>query len=102
MSIDWERLARAAGIAFVAFVILAFVVGGETPSVGDPVEDIVSYYEGDRGQVLASSFLFALALGFWIWFAGAVANTLRERGEGRVAATITGAVAAFVAIQFVG
>jgi hypothetical protein len=102
MSIDWERWARAAGIGFVVFVVLAFVVGGETPSVGDPVEDVVSYYDGDRGQVLVSSALFALALGFWIWFAGTLANNLREHGEGRVAATIIGAVAAFAAIQFVG
>ena len=102
MAVNWERWARAAGIGFVVFAILAFVVGGETPSVGDPVEDVVSYYDGDRGQVLVSSFLFALALGFWIWFAGALANTLRERGEGRVAATIVGAVAAFVSLQLVG
>ena len=101
MAINWERWARAAGVAFVVFVILAFVVGGEAPSVGDPVEDVVSYYDGDRGQVLVSSFLFAVALGFWIWFAGTLANNLRDRGEGRVAATITGAVATFASIQFV-
>jgi hypothetical protein len=101
MAADWERWARAAGIGFVVFAVLAFVVGGETPSVGDPVEDVVSYYD-DRGQVLVSSFLFAVALGFWIWFAGALANNLRERAQGRVAATIIGAVATFAAIQFVG
>lgn len=102
MAIDWERWARAAGIGFVVFVVLAFIVGGETPGVGDPVEDVVSYYDGDRGQVLVSSALFAVALGFWIWFAGTLANNLRERGEGRVAATVIGAVATFTAIQFVG
>jgi len=101
MSISWERGGRSAGIAFVVFVIVAFIVGGETPTVGDPVAEIVSYY-GDRGQVLASSGLFALALGFWIWFAATLANNLRERGEGRVGATIIGAVATFAAIQFVG
>ena len=101
MSIDWERWARSAGIGFVVVVILSFVVGGETPTVGDPVEEIVSYY-GDRGQVLISSGLFALALGLWIWFAATLANNLRERGEGRVGATIIAAVATFAAIQFVG
>ena len=101
MAVNWERWARAAGIAFVVFAILAFIVGGETPKVGDPVEDVVSYYDGDRGQVLVASFLFAIALGLWIWFAGTLANNLRERGEGRVAATIIGAVATFTAIQFV-
>ena len=101
MAVNWERWARGAGIGFVLFVALAFVIGGETPTVGDPVEDVVSYYDGDRGKVLVSSALFAIGLGFWIWFAGALSNNLRERGEGRVAATIIGAVAAFVAIQVV-
>jgi hypothetical protein len=40
-------------------------------------------------------------LGFWVWFAGTVANNLRERGQGRVAATIVGAVATFASIQLV-
>jgi hypothetical protein len=101
MSVNWERWARGAGIGFVVFVVLAFVVGGDTPTVGDPVENVVSYYDGDRGRVLVSSALFAIGLGFWIWFAGTLANNLRERGEGRVAATIIGAVAAFVAVQVV-
>jgi hypothetical protein len=99
MTVNWERWARGAGIGFVVFAVLAFVVGGETPTVGDPVEDVISYYDGDRGKVLVSSALFAIGLGFWIWFAGMLANNFRERGEGRVAATIIGAVAAFVAIQ---
>jgi hypothetical protein len=102
MTIHWERWARASGIAFVVFAVLAFVVGGETPQVGDSIEDVVSYYDGDRSTVLVSSFLFAVGLGFWIWFAGTLANNLRERGEGRVAATIIAAVAAFATIQLVG
>ena len=99
MDVNWERWGRAAGIAFVVLTVLAFIVGGEPPTVADSAEDVVSYYDGERGQVLISSFLFALALGFWIWFGGTVANSLRERGEGRVAATIIGAVSAFVSVQ---
>ena len=102
MTVNWERWARAGGIGFVVFAVLAFIVGGETPQVGDSVEDVVSYYDGDRSTVLVSSFLFAVGLGFWIWFAGALANNLRERGEGRVAATVIGAVAVFATIQLVG
>lgn len=99
--VNWERLGRAAGIAFVVFTIASFIVGGEPPKVSDSAADVVSYYDGERGQVLLSSFLFAVALGFWIWFGGTLANSLRERGEGRVAATIIGAVSAFAAIQLV-
>jgi len=99
--VNWERWGRAAGIAFVVFTVASFIVGGEPPKVSDPAADVVSYFDGDRGQVLVSSFLFVVALGFWIWFGGTLANTLRERGEGRVAATIVGAVSAFVAVQLV-
>jgi hypothetical protein len=102
MGMNWERWGRAAGIGFVVFAVAAFIVGGETPKAGDPVEDVISYFDGDRGQVLVSSVLFAIGLGFWIWFAGTLANNFRERGEGRVGATVIGAVAAFASIQFVG
>lgn len=98
---NWERLGRAAGVGFVVLTIASFIVGGEPPKVSDPAADVVSYYDGERGQVLVSSFLFAVALGFWIWFGGTLANSLRERGEGRVAATIIGAVSAFVSLQLV-
>jgi hypothetical protein len=101
MTVNWERWARSAGIGFVVFAVLAFVVGGEPPTVADSAEEVVSYYVGERGQVLVSSFLFAVGLGFWVWFAATVANNLRERGEGRVAATIIGAVAIFVSLQLV-
>jgi hypothetical protein len=98
---NWERWGYAAGIGFAVFTIAAFIVGGEPPTVSDPAEEVVSYYDGERGQVLVSSFLFALALGFWLWFGGALANSLRNRGEGRFAATIVGALSAFVAVQLV-
>jgi hypothetical protein len=100
-AMNWERWAYSAGIGFVVLTIVAFIVGGEPPTVSDPAEEVVSYYDGERGQVLVSSFLFALALGFWVWFGGALANSLRNRGEGRVAATIVGALSAFVAVQLV-
>jgi hypothetical protein len=98
---SWERWARAGGIGFVVFAVAAFIVGGEPPTVSDPAEDVVSYYDGERGQVLASSFLFAVGLMLLLWFAGAIAHTLRERGQGRVAATLIAAVSAFVAVQLV-
>ena len=100
--INWERWARSGGIAFVVLAVVAFIVGGEPPKVGDPVADVVSYYDGDRGQILLSSFLFVVALVFLLWFAGSIANLLRESGEGRVASTLTAFVTAFVGVQIVG
>ena len=98
---NWERWARAGGIGFVVFAVAAFVVGGEPPKVSDSAEEVVSYYSDDRGQILVSSFLFVVGLILLLWFAGAIANALREKGEGRVAATLIAAVSAFVSVQIV-
>jgi len=101
MNLDWERWGRAAGAAFVVLTIAAFIVGGEPPSVGDPAADVVSYYGDDRSQILVSSVLFVLGLGFFLWFAATLANNFRERGEGRVGVTVIGAATAFVTVQVV-
>jgi hypothetical protein len=101
MNLDWERWGRAAGAAFVVLTIAAFIVGGEPPSVGDPAADVVSYYGYDRSQILVSSVLFVLGLGFFLWFAATLANNFRERGEGRVGVTVIGAATAFVTVQVV-
>jgi hypothetical protein len=98
---NWERWARSAGAGFVILAVAAFIVGGEAPRVGDSTDALISYYDGERGQVLVSSLLFAFALLFFLWFAAAIANMLRERGEGRVGATVTGAATAFVTLQLV-
>lgn len=98
-AMNWERWARAAGAGFVVVVVAAFVVGGEAPKVGDSTDDLISYYDGDRGKVLVSSLLFAFALALFLWFAAAIANLLRESGEGRVAATVIAGATAFVTLQ---
>jgi hypothetical protein len=100
-AVNWERLARAAGAGFVVLTVAAFIVGGEAPRVGDSTEDLISYYDGDRGKILVSSLLFALALALFLWFAAAVANLLRESGEGRVAATVIAGATAFATLQLV-
>ena len=98
---NWERWARGGGIGFAVFTIASFIVGGEPPKVSDSADEVVSYYTDDRAQVLVSSSLFAVGLVLLLWFAAAIANTLRERGEGRVAATVLAAAAAWVPIQLV-
>ena len=98
-ALNWERWVRAAGAGFVVLAVAAFIVGGEAPTVGDSTDDLISYYDGDRGKVLVSSLLFAFALVFFLWFAAAIANLLRESGEGRVAATVIAGATAFVTLQ---
>lgn len=98
-AVNWERWARAAGIGFVVLFVVGFIVAGETPTVTDPTEEVISYYDGNRGQVLVSSVLFGVGWVLSLWFAGAVANLLREGGEGRLGATAIATASTFVGLQ---
>jgi hypothetical protein len=100
-SINWERWARAAGIGFAVALIAAFIVYGDPPKVNASTSDIVGFFDGDRGRVLTSLIIFGIAFLLLLWFVGAVANALREAGEGRLAATSIGMAATFVGIQAV-
>lgn len=100
-ALSWERLARGAGAAFVVLAAAGFIVPGEQPKVSDSADDIVQYLTSNRSQAIVGAVLFAVGLVFFLWFAGSVANHLREAGEGRVAATVLAAGAAFTAVQFV-
>ena len=98
---NWERSARASGAVFVVLAAAAFIIAGESPKVSDSAEKVVAYLDSNRGKLIVGAVLFALGFVFFLWFAAAVANHLRERGEGRVAATVLAAGAAFAAVQFV-
>ena len=98
-NVNWERLARATGIVFVVLALSAFLVIGNQPKVGDSSTDIASFYTDHRSRVLTGIVLFGFAFLALIWFVGAVANTLRQAGEGRLAATGIVLAAVWVALQ---
>ncbi len=100
-ALSWERCARASGAVFVVLAAAAFIIAGESPKVSDSPENVVDYLDSNRGKLMVGAVLFALGFVFFLWFAAAVANHLRENGEGRVAATVLVAGAAFAAVQFV-
>jgi len=81
--------------------VAAFLIAGESPKVSDSAEEVVAYLGSNRSKLMVGAFLFALGFVFLLWFAAAVANHLRERDQGRVAATVLAAGATFVAVQFV-
>ena len=101
MAISWERSARASGAVFVVLAVAAFLLAGESPKASDTAEKVVDYLDSNRSKVMVGAVLFALGVVFFLWFAAAVANHLQGRGEGRVAATVLVAGAAFAAVQFV-
>lgn len=97
--LDWERLGRASGAIFVVIAAVAFIVMGEQPAISDAPEEIVAYFDGDRGRILTGTVLFGIALAMSGFFVGTIANMLREAGQGRVAATTIVLGGAFLAIQ---
>lgn len=100
-NVNWERWARASGIAFVVLFVISYVIYGDQPKVGAPSAELVSFYDGDRGRILTASVLFSGAVLFLLWFAAAIASTLRDAGLGGWAAATTASSAALAAVLFV-
>jgi hypothetical protein len=96
---NWERWSRAAGIGFVVLYVVGFIVLSEPPKVNASADDVVSFFDGDRSRVLTAMVIFGIAFALLLFFVGAIANVLREAGQGWFAATTLAAGTTFVALQ---
>ena len=101
VSLDWDRWSRLSGVAFVVVAIVAFVIIGEPPKVDGSLDELVSFYDGDRGRVMTGMAVFGLASVLLGWFVGTVANLLRGAGEGRLAGTSIALASAFIGAQLI-
>jgi hypothetical protein len=76
-----ERYAPLTGIVFVVLVVIAAIVGGETPDVDDSTISVVRWWQdNDTSQIWANS-IAAWSTIFLVWFAGSLRTALR-RAEG--------------------
>ena len=94
------------GVLFVVLVIVAFVVGGETPGTDDAPREIVDFYlDNDDSQALASA-LVALGCVALIFFLGSLRRALRapagDEGGLSTVALLGGVVIAVGASIFAG
>jgi hypothetical protein len=101
LNVNWERLWRASGIAFVVMFIIAYVIYGDQPKVGASTDELVSFYDSDRLRILIATVVFGGAVVFLLWFAAAIASTLRDTGQGGWGAAATASSAALAAVFFV-
>jgi hypothetical protein len=85
-SLDWDRWSRLSGVAFVVVAVAAFLALGEVPKIDDSTDELVSFYDGDRGRVLTGTILFGFALIVLGWFIGTIAHILLGAGQGRLGA----------------
>ena len=77
----WERLWRTAGLQFVAFFILAYLIYGNQPQVGAPAASLVAFYHGNHVRILIAAVFCALNVLNLMWFAAALRTTLADAGQ---------------------
>jgi hypothetical protein len=87
-----ERFAPLTGLGFVVLVLIAVIVGGETPSADDEIVKVVDYWNDNQDQAIAGSIIAAFSTVFLVWFAGVFRSVLAaaEGAPARLANTAFG------------
>lgn len=86
----WDKLAAAGGIVGVALFVIAFAIYGSPPTTDDDAQTVTDFFSDGRDQVLWAVFLQGLGVLAVLWFVAALVDTMRERGEPRLAAAAFG------------
>jgi hypothetical protein len=85
-----KQLLPLSGVASVLLIIVAFIVGGESPEADEPLREVISYYEDHDSDVQIASALLGLGAFFFLVFSAFLAATLRRvQGERSVAAIVS-------------
>jgi hypothetical protein len=104
-----KRFLPLTGVLAIIVVVVAVVVGGETPSVDDPLREIISYYRDNDTEQMTASALLAWGAAIFLVFATylwtVVRAAQRDRGVGSTlllagAIVLTVGLAIFAAIGF--
>jgi hypothetical protein len=72
-----KQIGPLTGILFVVLVIVAFVVGGETPDVNDSAQTVVSFYVDNGSEQQIAGSLLALGCVAFLFFLGSLRRALR-------------------------
>jgi hypothetical protein len=75
-----EHLAPFAGIAAVALFVAEAIITGNTATVDDPAQTVVSYYSEHRGTQEAAAALFSLAAVSFVWFGASLRSAISSAG----------------------
>jgi hypothetical protein len=90
----WEHLWRTAGIQFVVFFIISYVIYGYQPQVGASPDALVAFYTGDRTRILIAAVFSGLNVLNLMWFAAVLRTTLADAGQDGWGAAATASSAA--------
>jgi hypothetical protein len=103
----WERAGAATGIAFVVFLLIAFLlIPDKPPELDDPISKIRSFYVDNASAWRANVYLTGIAAFFFIWFLGSLRSALEHAeasatGAVRVARIVAPAGAVTIALALV-
>jgi hypothetical protein len=86
------RFAPLTGVAFVVLIVVAVIVGGETPDNDDSVRSIVNFWKDNDTQQMWSTLIGVWGTVLFVWFAGSLRSALRsvEVGPARLSAVSFG------------
>ena len=84
-----ERWGPLTGVAFVALLVISFIVAGDTPDTDEPAREILAYYNENDSEQIVSAIIGALAVVFFLFFNGRLRRVLRaaEGPAGGLSAT---------------
>jgi hypothetical protein len=71
-----ERFAPLAGLLFVLLIVVAVIVGGETPGADDSLQKVIDYWNDNKDQNIVASIIAAIATVPFLWFAGVLRSVL--------------------------
>ncbi|MBV8960630.1 MAG: hypothetical protein JO367_13370 [Actinobacteria bacterium] len=78
---DWDRFGALVGVMAVAVLVVAVFLSGSPPKPTSTNDEIRLFIVDKRWAILTQAWLFCLASGLFVWFAGAVRSVFR-RAEG--------------------
>ena len=96
-----DGYAPLTGVVFVVLIVVAIIIGGETPDNSDSAQEIGRFWKDNDTEQIWSSVIGAWSLVFFVWFAASVRSALRraEDGPGRLSAvSFAGAVIATIGL----
>jgi hypothetical protein len=88
----WPAWAALTGVLFFVLVLLAFIIGGETPDLDDSPEKIVTYFHNHDTKQMFASVLLAWGVVALFFFLGVLRSVLHaaEGGVARLSAVAFG------------
>jgi hypothetical protein len=87
MGKDWWT--PLTGVAFIAVLIVGFLVAGEPPDANSPPREIIDHYVDNKDSVMAGTFLTIVAAALLIFFGGVLRSALRAaEGPGGVLSAV--------------